>query len=106
VIRALALLLLASLPGWLLAHPLAPALLSLTEAAPGQYEVHWQLASTRLRGVDLQPQWPADCRAETLGPLTPVSAQAMAPALPGRAQRARAGRERPGPGRAHRGAAH
>jgi hypothetical protein len=78
VIRALALLLLASLPGWLLAHPLAPALLSLTEAAPGQYEVHWQLASTRLRGVDLQPQWPADCRAETLGPLTPVSAQAMA----------------------------
>lgn len=78
MIRALALLLLASLPGWLLAHPLAPALLSLTEAAPGQYEVHWQLASTRLRGVDLQPQWPADCRAETLGPLTPVSAQALA----------------------------
>lgn len=75
-------LLLGLLPGLLSAHPLAPALLRLSESgrdADGlRYEASWQIARTRLRGSELQPRWPADCEAEARGPLTPVSAQALA----------------------------
>jgi hypothetical protein len=75
-------LLLGLLPGLLSAHPLAPALLRLSETgrdADGlRYEASWQIARTRLRGSELQPRWPADCQAEARGPLTPISAQALA----------------------------
>lgn len=75
-------LLLGLLPGVLAAHPLAPALLNLSEThrdAEGvTYEATWQIARTRLRGSVLAPVWPQDCRAEARGPLTPVSAQALA----------------------------
>lgn len=44
------------------AHPLSPALLSLTETAPGVFEVLWKTSALRAPGSDLQPDLPPACR--------------------------------------------
>jgi len=43
------------------AHPLAPALLALTEEAGGRVAVTWKRSALRVPGSDLQPILPADC---------------------------------------------
>ncbi len=43
------------------AHPLAPALLELREAASGRVEVTWKRSALRVPGSDLQPILPVDC---------------------------------------------
>ena len=43
------------------AHPLAPALLELREAASGKVEVTWKRSALRVPGSDLQPILPSDC---------------------------------------------
>lgn len=45
------------------AHPLAPALLELQELESGRYAVLWRTSVTRVQGVEVLPQLPADCRA-------------------------------------------
>lgn len=62
--RALLFALALFVAGGAFAHPLAPALLSLHETAPGRYEVLWRSSLLRARGAEPTPQWPADCRAE------------------------------------------
>ncbi|HEY1075942.1 MAG TPA: HupE/UreJ family protein [Fontimonas sp.] len=49
------------------AHPLAPALLELRETAPATYDVQWRTSLLRVRGGELQPVWPADCKAQAQG---------------------------------------
>jgi hydrogenase/urease accessory protein HupE len=44
------------------AHPLAPSLLELTEASGGKVEVRWKVPALRVRGSDVQPQFPLACR--------------------------------------------
>ena len=44
------------------AHPLAPSLLELTEAPGGKVEVRWKVPALRVRGSDVQPQFPPACR--------------------------------------------
>jgi HupE / UreJ protein len=43
------------------AHPLAPALLELTETASQHYEVLWRTPVARVRGAELAPELPASC---------------------------------------------
>src|SRR5437773_9426467 len=50
------------------AHPLAPALLEIREAAGGRVEVGWKTPLIRPRGADLEPVLPARCRST--GPRT------------------------------------
>jgi hydrogenase/urease accessory protein HupE len=45
------------------AHPLAPALLELREAADGTADVRWKTSRLRPRGVRLEPVLPAECQA-------------------------------------------
>lgn len=64
--RCIAIALLLS-SGMSVAHPLAPALLELREAesTPGgiRYAALWRTSISRVRGADVQPQLPEDCRA-------------------------------------------
>lgn len=48
-----------------LAHPLAPALLQLTETAPGHYDVLWRLSALQPTGTQPQPVLPKDCQQQT-----------------------------------------
>jgi hydrogenase/urease accessory protein HupE len=57
---ALALVCLAPVVG--LAHGLDPAALTLTETAPGIFDVHWRASALRLPGADVRPVLPARCR--------------------------------------------
>src|SRR5205807_25889 len=45
------------------AHPLAPAVLEIREAASGRVEVGWKTPLIRPRGADLEPVLPARCRS-------------------------------------------
>ena len=45
------------------AHPLAPAVLEIREAAGGRVEVGWKTPLIRPRGADLEPVLPARCRS-------------------------------------------
>lgn len=47
--------------GMLQAHPLAPALLQLSETAPGDYQVTWRRFVLQASGEDLAPQLPPAC---------------------------------------------
>lgn len=49
------------------AHPLAPALLDLRESAPGIYEASWRTSIVSVRGVQVVPEWPAQCSAAAQG---------------------------------------
>ncbi len=49
------------LPMLLSAHPLAPALLRLSETAVGDYEVLWRTSISRVQGTNVQPEMPATC---------------------------------------------
>ena len=44
------------------AHPLAPSLLELNASAGGEVDVRWKVPVLRVRGSDVQPVFPADCR--------------------------------------------
>lgn len=43
------------------AHPLAPALLELREAAPDRYEVRWRTSVARVQAIEVVPRWPQGC---------------------------------------------
>jgi hydrogenase/urease accessory protein HupE len=45
------------------AHPLAPALLELTEGDAGRVDVHWRTSRLRPRGANVEPRLPDGCRA-------------------------------------------
>ncbi len=45
------------------AHPLAPALLELREAAAGRVEVSWKTSALQAPGAPVTPRLPAQCRA-------------------------------------------
>jgi hypothetical protein len=45
------------------AHPLAPALLELRATTAERYEVRWLTSVARVRGVEVAPVLPAQCRA-------------------------------------------
>lgn len=47
------------------AHPLSPALLQLSERAPGVFSVRWKTSALRTPGSDLQPVLPSNCRSVT-----------------------------------------
>ncbi|MDP9140108.1 MAG: HupE/UreJ family protein [Pseudomonadota bacterium] len=64
-ILTLLVLLIAPLPSQ--AHPLAPALLDLREIATHDYDAHWRTSVLRVRGGELTPQWPQDCKATEQG---------------------------------------
>jgi hydrogenase/urease accessory protein HupE len=51
-----------SAPVAALAHGLDPAALTLTETAPGVFDVHWRASALRLPGADVRPVLPARCR--------------------------------------------
>src|SRR3989454_624048 len=57
-----------ALPTAASAHPLAPAVLEIREAAGGRVEVGWKTPLIRPRGADLEPVPPARCRSA--GPRT------------------------------------
>lgn len=61
----LALLLVAALPCRVAAHPMAPALLELREAADGTVAVRWKEPATRPAGAALTPVLPPDCPTAT-----------------------------------------
>ena len=77
------------LAGWVStaqAHPLAPALLDLRElkpsagessGAPTRYAVLWRTSVARVQGVDVQPQLPADCRAQTAAQISTEENQSL-----------------------------
>jgi hydrogenase/urease accessory protein HupE len=44
------------------AHPLAPSLLELTEVPNGEVEVRWKVPALRVRGSEVQPQFPSHCK--------------------------------------------
>jgi hydrogenase/urease accessory protein HupE len=48
------------------AHPLAPALLELSELDGGQYNVLWRVPALRVRGVKLRVRIPEHCREVTI----------------------------------------
>ncbi len=43
------------------AHPLAPALLEISEIAPAQYSVLWRTSVSRVQRVDVEPVLPESC---------------------------------------------
>lgn len=43
------------------AHPLAPALLQVTESASAQYAVLWRTSVSRVAGTQVTPRWPQGC---------------------------------------------
>jgi hydrogenase/urease accessory protein HupE len=57
--------LLALIAGTALAHPLAPALLELTESDGGRVEVRWKTSLWRPTGSALEPVLPASCTGLT-----------------------------------------
>ena len=44
------------------AHPLAPSLLELQEQSGGEVAVRWKVPALRVRGSEVQPQFPEACR--------------------------------------------
>src|SRR5881396_2787805 len=51
-----------AIPAAVYAHPLAPAVLEIREAAGGRLEVGWKTPLVRARGAELVPVLPARCR--------------------------------------------
>jgi hypothetical protein len=52
-------------PALATAHPLAPALLELRASGAEDYEVRWRTSVARVRGVEVAPVLPRNCRAVT-----------------------------------------
>jgi hydrogenase/urease accessory protein HupE len=79
---ARALLLLSSLLSSVLAMPaqahlLAPALLELTQTAPGEYAVHWRVSALGTQRLSLRPRLPARCTESAPEQSAPRSANAI-----------------------------
>jgi hydrogenase/urease accessory protein HupE len=55
-------ILLLTLTGTSLAHPLAPSLLEITETGAGQSEVLWKTPSAKIPGEELRPKIPSECQ--------------------------------------------
>lgn len=59
------------------AHLLAPALLEMTQTAPGDYTVHWRVSALGTQRLSLRPRLPASCTESAAEQATPRGANAI-----------------------------